>query len=101
VELGHRDDRPRDRARAHQSFLFALSGIVRVAVDPVDADDGQQHMVPYPGPLLGVEEMTRGGGEVRDGVRRGARRPVGGVDDGVHAGQRLVEPGTGQQVHSE
>jgi hypothetical protein len=101
VELRDRHDRPPHRAGRHQAFLLALAGVVGVALDLVDPDDREQHVVPHARLLLRGEQVAGGGAEVRHDLALVGGRAVGGVDDGLDAGQRTVEAVAGGQVHAE
>ncbi|GAA1287792.1 hypothetical protein GCM10009609_62880 [Pseudonocardia aurantiaca] len=68
VELRGRDDRPRHGSRGHEAFLFPLARVVRVALDSVDPDYREQHVVTDAGPLLGGEQAPRGSAEQRHRV---------------------------------
>jgi hypothetical protein len=101
VELRDRHDRPWHRPCGDQALLLALARVVRVAVDAMDPDDREQDVVPDAGPLLRGEQVSRGATEVRHCFRLVDRGPVAGVDDGLDAGQRVVEPLAGGQVDAE
>jgi hypothetical protein len=74
---------------------------VGIALDPVETDDREQHLVPHTRPFLGGEQVPRGGAEVRHGLGHVDRGPVAGVDDGIDLVQCRVEPLAGGQVHAE
>jgi hypothetical protein len=101
VELGGREDGPRHRAFAHQAFLLPLAGVVRVADDPMNAGDGEQHVMPDPGPLLGGEQVAGGRAEPGHRLVGPEHRPVAGVDHRLDPGQGGVQPHAGLQVGAE
>jgi hypothetical protein len=57
VELCGALDREGNRPGGEERLLHELTGVVRVSLQTVHADDGQQHVVPDLCPLLGGQEV--------------------------------------------
>ena len=101
MKLGGRDDRPGHGPGFDEAFLLAFAGVVGVAFDPVETDDRQQHVVTYPGLVLGGEQVVGDGAEVCHGLVRIGCGRVRGVDERFDAHERLVQAVAGDEVHAE
>ena len=80
--------------------MLSFAGVVRVAVDAVDPDDREQHVVAHGGALFGGEQITGQCAEVRHRIVGVGGVRVGRVDDRFDTGERVVEPITGDEVHT-
>ena len=71
---------------------------MRVALDPIHADDGEQHVVFHPRELLGRQQISGGRAEELPRCLRVGRLHGRDVDDGVHPDEGGVETLTGGHV---
>ena len=97
-ELRRAHDRVRDRAGLDQLLLGELCADVAALAHPVGADDRHRDVVRHARLRLSGEQVVRRHLEElhhRVVLERGR---VGGVDDDVGAGQRVVEPRAGDRV---
>jgi hypothetical protein len=100
VELGRAQDPHRDRPRQHLPFVRGLRG-EEASREVVRSDDRNKHDSLDAGLRTNRLQVSRLGREERRGrilLGRGLSRRI---DDGVHPGESLREPLSGNQVHPD
>jgi len=72
----------------------------RVALQAIDTDDGQEHVVSHPRARLGSQTMARGGGEEAPRRRGVGCLYVRNIDDGSYPDEGVVEAFAGGEINA-